>query len=636
VGDGPRRGDPGPPAAIPRPGLTLRVGITGHRLDKLPEEDLAGLREHLRDVLASLEAGLLRFQARSGGRLYSREAPRCRLVSALAEGADRLAVEAAPRGWTLAALLPMPHDIYRQDFLAEGELSSASANAFEALLARAETVTELPLAGPPEAGAPRDAQYAALGRALVREIDCLVAVWDGRPPKGPGGTAAVVADAMDLGLAVLWLDPSGQAPARQLARFAGGDISRPVCSAIDDAALDEMLAGLLGFEGARGQLPSILAGPWPKPGRWGFAYRALHRLAGAGKPKGRPRVSRGWPPEDPLLRTLEAELPQSAAAIADQRGVLSPRSFWADTLAWSHAQLYRSAYVGAFLLAGLSVPIGLLALFGDTTQSALGLKAIAVAVELAVVLFVAWIVVRGRRRHWHAAWIEARELSELLRAIRPVQMIGRASDLLDPTPLHSRPKEAFAAWYARATLREIRPAAGLLDSGHLTRVLAATREHLLAGQIAYHRANARALARIDSFLHRWGDRCFLATIAVLIAYLILYSLEALLLPDALKVPLKSGVKPFVTFMAASLPALGAAFAGIRAQGEFANRVQQSERTLAELTAIEAEIDEVLATPAQRVLPEHAAGLLVTAAQVMMDDVRHWRHVYVGKTLALPA
>ena len=45
------------------------------------------------------------------------------------------------------------------------------------------------------------------------------------------------------------------------------------------------------------------------------------------------------------------------------RSILLPRSIWADTLAWYYGHLYRSAYVSIFILAGLSVPIGLCYLF---------------------------------------------------------------------------------------------------------------------------------------------------------------------------------------------------------------------------------------------------------------------------------
>lgn len=225
---------------VPRP--TLRVGITGHRLDKLTDGDVAALRGALAGVFAAIEAAAIRLGPDDG----APEMPRCRLVSALAEGTDRIAVDAAPRHWPLHALLPMPRDVYRADFLGEGQASSASAEAFEAYLRRAESVTELPMAAPaerdfadPEVRIP---QYAALGHALVRQVDLLVAVWDGRPASGPGGTAAVVAEAVGRGLPVLWLDPTGREPPRHVDGFAGPDVAGPRVTPLDDRVLDAILA----------------------------------------------------------------------------------------------------------------------------------------------------------------------------------------------------------------------------------------------------------------------------------------------------------------------------------------------------------------------------------------------------------
>lgn len=224
------------------PGLALRVGITGHRLDKLAESSLEPLREQLRELLAGIEAAMVRLATRATAAPHGSGPPRCCLVSALAEGADRLAVDAAPAHWPIHALLPMPRGIYRHDFLADGQETSPSAKAFERYLARAETVTELPMetALPGAEPADRTAQYAALGRALVRGIDCLVAIWDGKPPSGPGGTATVVAEAVELGRPVLWLRPDGGQP-QLIERFQGGDISRPQIVLADASTLDEIL-----------------------------------------------------------------------------------------------------------------------------------------------------------------------------------------------------------------------------------------------------------------------------------------------------------------------------------------------------------------------------------------------------------
>ena len=49
-------------------------------------------------------------------RIYAKAAPLIRVVSGLAEGADRIAVTAAPADWRLEAILPMPRAEYARDF----------------------------------------------------------------------------------------------------------------------------------------------------------------------------------------------------------------------------------------------------------------------------------------------------------------------------------------------------------------------------------------------------------------------------------------------------------------------------------------------------------------------------------------
>jgi len=42
---------------------------------------------------------------------------------------------------------------------------------------------------------------------VVDLADLLIAVWDGKPARGPGGTADVVAYAASAGKPYVWLDP---------------------------------------------------------------------------------------------------------------------------------------------------------------------------------------------------------------------------------------------------------------------------------------------------------------------------------------------------------------------------------------------------------------------------------------------
>ncbi|GAA2511399.1 hypothetical protein [Pilimelia columellifera] len=117
-------------------------------------------------------------------------------VSSLAEGADQLfAAHVLAVGGALEAILP-----------SAGYASSLSSDGgrarLEELRRAAATVITLPSSKP-------DGQaFLTAGQVLVDRCDHLLAVWDGQPARGQGGTADVVAYARSCGrpVTVLWVD----------------------------------------------------------------------------------------------------------------------------------------------------------------------------------------------------------------------------------------------------------------------------------------------------------------------------------------------------------------------------------------------------------------------------------------------
>jgi hypothetical protein len=127
-------------------------------------------------------------------------------VSPLAEGADQLgATVALELGYRLQAILPLPPDDYRTDF------DAAGLAGFDALLRRADTILELP----PQNGG-RSESYALAGRATIEHSDVLIALWDGEPARGVGGTAEVVSLALQSDIPVIHLTIPSEEPGRIL------------------------------------------------------------------------------------------------------------------------------------------------------------------------------------------------------------------------------------------------------------------------------------------------------------------------------------------------------------------------------------------------------------------------------------
>jgi hypothetical protein len=165
----------------------IRIAVSGHRPNQLPEESLPRVKAALTSAFDSIA---------SAGAEIAGKGTRFVLVSALAEGADRLAADAAlARDWTLEAPLPFSVDRYEQDFA-----TPESVNEFQRLLKSAAKVAPMPKNdAEPEAG------YAAVGAALAHGADLGIVIWNGQAAKGEGGTANVGALVLDQGAPVLWI-----------------------------------------------------------------------------------------------------------------------------------------------------------------------------------------------------------------------------------------------------------------------------------------------------------------------------------------------------------------------------------------------------------------------------------------------
>lgn len=166
----------------------LTIGVSGHR----PGVKYAARSAVKRDLKAYFEALARPF----------------RLISALAEGADRDAAEAAlAAGGSLIALTPFDHAEYCRDFAGR-----ASIVAFRRLLARADAVETLRAAAAPLSA--RRAAYAVAGFAMLDRSDRLLAVWNGGHG-GYGGVSTIVAEAKRRGLAIDWLHAMRPGPPRR-------------------------------------------------------------------------------------------------------------------------------------------------------------------------------------------------------------------------------------------------------------------------------------------------------------------------------------------------------------------------------------------------------------------------------------
>jgi len=152
-----------------------RIAISGHRGLPAPTTRLVG--EAIRAALAE-------------------RAPDVTGISCLADGADQIFARALTDfGGTLEAVIPAAG--YRAGLPAEAR------PGYDDLLAQAAAVRRLPFTES------TSESHMAASKLMVDGADELYAVWDGKPTRGYGGTADVVAYAREHGTPVRVIWPDG-------------------------------------------------------------------------------------------------------------------------------------------------------------------------------------------------------------------------------------------------------------------------------------------------------------------------------------------------------------------------------------------------------------------------------------------
>lgn len=155
-----------------------RIGITGHR--SIPETALSEIVHRLATELkASADEAL----------------------SCLADGADQLFAELA-----LEVRIPVTAVLPADDY--EEHLGGPEAvGRYRRLLSASARTVRMPFR------ICTSEAYEAAGRWIVDNVDHLIAVWDGCPSRGRGGTAQIVAYARDANVSVTVIWPTGVARA---------------------------------------------------------------------------------------------------------------------------------------------------------------------------------------------------------------------------------------------------------------------------------------------------------------------------------------------------------------------------------------------------------------------------------------
>ena len=159
------------------------VGVTGHR--DLDDADRPGLDKAVHACMGDIEE-------HHSNRKYC-------LLSGLAAGADQLVAQCAlHRGWALHAVFAASSDSYDATIPdIEAHILDISIKSFSSTMSEKDAnkllndflprCDEVTIVTPNSIDG--ETGYAAVTSALVDSVESLIALWDGAPSRGAGGTA---------------------------------------------------------------------------------------------------------------------------------------------------------------------------------------------------------------------------------------------------------------------------------------------------------------------------------------------------------------------------------------------------------------------------------------------------------------
>jgi hypothetical protein len=595
---------PGPP---PVP-FVLSVGVTGHRAEVLEAGDVERLRERVRETLLLVEEAGRALLGRERD-CFAPSPPRLRFVSPIADGTDQIAAELAVElGWELQAILPFARERYRESLANRG-----ARERFDTLLKQATCSLELP----GDADDSLDA-YVMTGRATVAHCDVLIAVWDGKPPRGRGGTAEVVQLALTRGTAIVHVPVDASAETRVLWSAFDPTVvtvadDPTVARSLDLHHVDSMLTGLLmpPPDAEEQRFLRRFLNERLRQIRTRIEYPLLLTAAGVR------RFSRRDLTDKHSAKMITEEWQRYRVGCVEAHNIVAPIDAleeaysWADRLATHFAQTYRSGHIFNFVLGGVAVCLGLSAFMAPH------LKFEFAATEMLITIAIILNAKIGTRLEWHRRWLDYRQLAEALRPMRSLKLLGIAAP--DPPGTETNPvPRRWIDWYASGMWRAMGCTSGSIDRDCAARLGRAIADHEVEPQMSYHERNALQIELLDHRLEQIGTVLFGATLVVSIATLVGLAIGANFVTT---------YGNWFTLVSAGFPALGTAVFGIRFQADFGGDAVRSMATANTLRQIDEELRK-------NVTLSRAADLAEQAARIMLSDLDEWRLVNQQRDLSV--
>ena len=403
----------------PKARLTFRVGIAGHRPNRLELEAVPSLTVRLAEVLSSVKKAVDDYSTEHSN-LFADAPPCVRAVSPLAEGTDRYFAKQALRlGYELCCPLPFHKEEYENDFKPEHSLETGidSVADFNSILKDAKNKTDVVLFELDGLRSDESEAYGATGRVVLNQSDLLIIVWDGCGNNKRGGTYETLKEACIFNVPVLWIDARAPHSWRFLLKESEfpnasnercvpqvGETTQPKpifheIKKIVDQILEPPKTSGTG-EGHHKRKPDLrteyFAEAKPTCNVF-FVWKTFRDLFGSFRlrlqnpcvPDFETAVAGDWPKSDP-----------GVAGWVNTR--LINHYAWADKLADYYADAYRSSFVLCYILGAVAVMLALIPVLLGLNHSHSSFTPIICSLfEFVAVVLILVLVGCGKAKRWH-------------------------------------------------------------------------------------------------------------------------------------------------------------------------------------------------------------------------------------------
>ncbi len=503
----------------------LRLGVTGHRALADPPAVTAAV-DQLIDQISQL------FDQQSHTPVE------WVVVSPLAKGADRIVARSVLKrpGSRLEVVTPFSVDEYQRDFTEPDDLAE-----FKELKSRAVSVVELNKDRPiPK----RSKGYRHVGKAMADSCEIVIAVWDGKPAGGHGGTGDIVQYLLDHKRTVLWIN--AQQPSLPPFLLVPGNSH-------DTAA-------------AKPENTTFATKPMPRKAKdLSIGY---HQSAAFARDNALDQTTfkHAFVSETAKLAQTARDAKINESKLEPIKTHLLPYYVRANELAIHYQRRHVQASKAVFFLSAGAVSVAVFQVLFFPHQLWL------ILFEVLAMIGAVVSVAVSRRQAWHEKWLHDRFLAEELRTSIFTLMMGedpcvRFDHATKALPFYAGPKNWLLATVRRIAYATKEDLAKPDDFEQIKRFVI---DGWLEDQQGWHKGNAKKKEQLAHRSRQMVFRLFCVTLAVA-------SLHLMGVGHGHHGPLVLSAGQWITFFAIALPGWGAAVHGISKQMEYERIAARSEQ-----------------------------------------------------------